>query len=144
MLTTDCLISKLDLLVFVSSVNKKIPFRLLDCVNELPWQEIGFLWICWKIFFSDNVEWSSKNLWKMVSTDVKANLKQQEIKDLVAVSYKFFLDVYFSFWFWLIFPNRVFPVFHIGDHFWADQNWHPKNLKNIFFPTYKFYSLWFD
>ena len=22
--------------------------------------------------FSDNVEWSSKNLWKMISTDVKA------------------------------------------------------------------------
>ena len=26
-----------------------------------------------KIFFSDNVEWSSKNLWKMTSADVKAN-----------------------------------------------------------------------
>ena len=26
-----------------------------------------------KIFFSDNVEWSSKNLWKMISADVKAN-----------------------------------------------------------------------
>ena len=25
-----------------------------------------------KIFFSDNVEWSSKNLWK-ISADVKAN-----------------------------------------------------------------------
>ena len=35
-----------------------------------------------KIFFSYNVEWSSKNLWKMISADVKA--KQQEIKDLVA------------------------------------------------------------
>ena len=27
----------------------------------------------------------------------KANIKQQEIKDLVAVSYNVFLDVYFSF-----------------------------------------------
>ena len=26
-----------------------------------------------KIFFSDNVEWSSKNLSKMISADVKAN-----------------------------------------------------------------------
>ena len=25
------------------------------------------------MFFSDNVEWSSKNLWKMVSVDVKTN-----------------------------------------------------------------------
>ena len=43
----------------------------------------------WQIFFSDNVEWSSKNYWKMISADVKANLKQQELKDLGAVSYKF-------------------------------------------------------
>ena len=28
------------------------------------------------IFFSDNVEWSSKTLWKNISSDVKANLKQ--------------------------------------------------------------------
>ena len=27
-------------------------------------------------FFSDNVEWSSKTLWKNISSDVKANLKQ--------------------------------------------------------------------
>ena len=33
-----------------------------------------------KNLFSDNVEWSSKNLWKMISVDVKANIKQQEIK----------------------------------------------------------------
>ena len=26
-----------------------------------------------KIFFTDNIEWSSKNLWKMKSADVKAN-----------------------------------------------------------------------
>ena len=42
-----------------------------------------------KIFFSDNVERSSKNLWKMMSADVKANIKQQEIKDLVAVNLTF-------------------------------------------------------
>ena len=42
-----------------------------------------------KYFFSDNIEWSSKNLWKMTSADVKANIKPQEIKNLVGVSYKF-------------------------------------------------------
>ena len=26
-----------------------------------------------KIFLSDNAEWSSKNLWKMISADVKTN-----------------------------------------------------------------------
>ena len=31
-----------------------------------------------KIFFSDNVEWSSKNLWKMISADVKANKNNKE------------------------------------------------------------------
>ena len=31
--------------------------------------------VCDEIFFSDNVEWSSKNLWKMIA-DVKANKKQ--------------------------------------------------------------------
>ena len=34
----------------------------------------------------DIVEWS---LWKMMSANVKATMKQQEIKDLVAVSYIF-------------------------------------------------------
>ena len=38
-----------------------------------------------KIF---NVEWISKNLWKMISADVQANIKQQEVKVLVTVSYK--------------------------------------------------------
>ena len=41
------------------------------------------LW--WKSFL-DNVELSSKNKWKMMSANVKANIKQQEIKDLVAAS----------------------------------------------------------
>ena len=36
-----------------------------------------------------NVEWISKNLWKMISADVQANIKQQEVKVLVTVSYKF-------------------------------------------------------
>ena len=47
-----------------------------------------------KIWFSDNVEWSFKNMLKMMSA-----VLQQEIKDLVAVSWKreifdekFFLD----------------------------------------------------
>ena len=37
-----------------------------------------------KNLFSDNVEWSSKYLWKMMSADVKTNVKQ-EIKDLVLI-----------------------------------------------------------
>ena len=36
-----------------------------------------------KISLADNVEWSSKNLWKMMSADVKTSIKQEEIKDLV-------------------------------------------------------------
>ena len=36
--------------------------------------------ICDKNIFLDNVEWSSKNLWKMISPDVKTNLEQKEIK----------------------------------------------------------------
>ena len=43
-----------------------------------------------KIFFSGNFEWSSKNLWKMMSAGVKKCNIKQEIKDLVAVSYNFF------------------------------------------------------
>ena len=37
-----------------------------------------------KIFFSDNVELSSENLWKMISVDVTANKKKQETKDLAS------------------------------------------------------------
>ena len=37
-----------------------------------------------KIFFSDNDEWSSNNLWKIMSADVKDNIKQQKIKNLAA------------------------------------------------------------
>ena len=37
-----------------------------------------------KNFFSDNVEKSSKYSWKMMSADVKTNLKQ-EMKDLMLV-----------------------------------------------------------
>ena len=40
-------------------------------------------------FFSDNVVWSSKNYWKMISADVKSNIKEQKIKDLVTASDKF-------------------------------------------------------
>ena len=40
-----------------------------------------------KIFFTDNIQWSSKKFWKMIaiSADVKAN-KNINIKDLVALS----------------------------------------------------------
>ena len=33
-----------------------------------------------KISFSDNVEWSSKNLWKMISADAKANKNNNKQK----------------------------------------------------------------
>ena len=33
-----------------------------------------------KIFFSDNVEWSSKILWKMISADVQANKNTKKEK----------------------------------------------------------------
>ena len=36
-----------------------------------------------------NVEWISKNLWKMIAADVQANIKQQEVKVLLTVSYNF-------------------------------------------------------
>ena len=46
-----------------------------------------------KIFFSDNVEWSLRNFWKIVSSDVKPNVKLQEIKELFPVSFKFLYEV---------------------------------------------------
>ena len=45
-------------------------------------------------FFSDNVELSSKTLSKIISADVKANTKQQEVKDLVAVFYNLFRSTF--------------------------------------------------
>ena len=36
-----------------------------------------------------DVTWKSKNLWKMITADLKAKVKQKEIKKLVAVSYEF-------------------------------------------------------
>ena len=42
-----------------------------------------------KITFTDNIEWSSKYLWKIISVDVKANKNNKKIKDLLALSYKF-------------------------------------------------------
>ena len=43
-----------------------------------------------KIFFSDNIQLSSKTLWKMMPADVKANIKQQGIKDLVTYLRNFY------------------------------------------------------
>ena len=39
-----------------------------------------------KIFFSDNVEWSSENLWKMISADVKANKNNKKWNPVWKVS----------------------------------------------------------
>ena len=36
--------------------------------------------------FSDNVEWSSKKLWNVISADVEINVKQWELKEMAAVS----------------------------------------------------------
>ena len=53
------------------------------CVNPLTKENLQ------QNFFSDNVEWSPKNLLKkMISTDIKTDVKQ-EIKVLVAVSFNF-------------------------------------------------------
>ena len=33
-------------------------------------------------FFSDNIQWSSKKLWKMMSANLKTDVKQSEKQDL--------------------------------------------------------------
>ena len=35
--------------------------------------------------FSDNLEWSSDRLWKMISVNFIADIKQQQTKEVVAV-----------------------------------------------------------
>ena len=71
-----------------------------------------------KIFFSDNVEWRSKNLSKVIYLDVKANVKQQEINCLVAVSYVVLqdsqnlkynvkTDMPFFIWYKMIYYDRI-------------------------------------
>ena len=50
--------------------------------------------ICGENCFSDNVEeLCSKHLWKIISANVKADVKQAAIKELVAVSYKLLQEV---------------------------------------------------
>ena len=90
-----------------------------------------------KNIFSDNIEWSFKIFWKMISADVKANIKQQETKDLVAVSYKSFLDVYFPFDFgWY---SQACPNTGCLSHWWrlfGATKLAPKKIKKtFFFPT---------
>ena len=46
-----------------------IIYRMLSLA--LKWVQKSFPPFMLKIVFSDNVEWSSKNLWKMMSADVK-------------------------------------------------------------------------
>ena len=55
---------------------------------------------------------------KIISADVKANIKQQEIKDLVTVTHKFFGCVFFI---CISKPALIQTVFHIGDYFWVEQ-----------------------
>ena len=55
----------------------------MDCLSESIKKGKFLIFL-----FSDNVERSFNNLWEMISADVKANEKKQEVKDLVASSYK--------------------------------------------------------
>ena len=62
------------------------------------------------IFLTDNIEWSSKHLWKMISTDVKANKnnKKQDVLSKIEIQYK--RGMRFSFdsgWFY---PFWYFPL----------------------------------
>ena len=77
--------------IYLGNINKKFLSHLVDfcCLFTVRWEGVWVnplkkenLWQ--KSFFSYNVEWSSKNLWKMMAADVKANIKQLEIKYLVA------------------------------------------------------------
>ena len=49
--------------------------------------------IVMKISFSDNVESSSEKLWKMISADVKINVKTRNERTMVTVSYKFLEEI---------------------------------------------------
>ena len=49
--------------------------------------------IVMKISFSDNVESSSEKLWKMISADVKINVKKRNERTMVTVSYKFLEEI---------------------------------------------------
>ena len=66
--------------------------------------------------------------------DVKANIKQQERKDLVAVSYKFLFGRVF---FILILvgipkPSLIQALFHIGDCFWVHNKIDTQKVKHFF------------
>ena len=76
-------------------------------------------------FFSDNVEWSSKNLWKMVSSDVKANKnnKKSKILWLLLTNFckKYLQNLRYNvksacifIWFWLIFYPLWYCPLKIG------------------------------
>ena len=58
----------------------------------------GFEWIRWKRkireenLFSDNVEWSSKWMWKIIPANGIVNVEQQEAKERVVTFYIFFLE----------------------------------------------------
>ena len=49
--------------------------------------------IVMKISFSDNVESSSEKLWKMISADVKIDVKTRNERTMVTVSYKFLEEI---------------------------------------------------
>ena len=56
----------------------------------------GFEWIrlkrkiCEENLFSDNVEWSSKWMWKITPANVIVNVEQLETKELLVTFYIFF------------------------------------------------------
>ena len=87
-----------------------------------------------KIFFSDSVEWRSKNLWKMISADLKAN-KTTRNKRSGDCILQIILGVYFSFWFWLVFLSPYTGYFlHQWPLLGAAKSAH-KRLKSNLFPT---------
>ena len=57
-----------------------------------------FEWICWKRkireenLLSDNVEWSSKWMWKIIPANVIVNVEQQETKELVVTFFTYFFE----------------------------------------------------
>ena len=68
------------------SIDKKLLSRLADFRRQVGRGE-GFEWTVknsWrKSFFQIVLNEVLKNFWKKIFADVKANIKQQEIKDLV-------------------------------------------------------------
>ena len=79
-----------------SLTSREYQLKTFDTLSGF-WLLMGGVWvnqlkrkICEQNLSSDNVDWSSKKLWKMISADENAcAYVKQEIKLLVALTYKF-------------------------------------------------------